>query len=130
MLDACDAFARARLRYLVSKDRVWIACVKGVAAGFCVVIPRAKTASVHAIIVAPEFRRKGVGLALLQAALEGNSDARCEIRASNVASERLFKKAGFAARSLKACVYADGEAAIEFTRKARAKLHASPPAAH
>jgi ribosomal protein S18 acetylase RimI-like enzyme len=127
MLDARDAFTRARLRYLVSKDRVWVARVSGVVAGFCVVVPRSKTASVHAIAVAPSFRRAGVGLKLLLAALGGSQSARCEIRASNFASERLFMKAGFAAQCLQPGVYADGEAAIELKRTAR---QASPPAAH
>jgi len=127
MLDARDAFAGARLRYLVDNGRVWMARINGDAAGFCVVVPRGKTASVHAIVVAPRFRRTGVGLNLLRSALGKCQRARCEIRASNLASERLFIRAGFVANALKAGAYADGEAAIEFTRVTD---QASPPAAH
>jgi ribosomal protein S18 acetylase RimI-like enzyme len=127
LLDARDAFSRKRLRIHLTRGRVWFARVKGVAAGFCVVVPRGSLASVHAIVVAPAFRRAGVGLALLAKALAAGERARCEIRASNLASEGLFNKAGFIARRLRAGVYADGEAAIEFTRHA---VQASPPPAH
>ena len=53
------------------------------------------------VAVLPDFRRCGVGLALLQAlcnALSGQSDAVfLEVRESNTAARRLYEKCGFCA---------------------------------
>jgi ribosomal protein S18 acetylase RimI-like enzyme len=111
-LDAHDAFSRARLRYLLHHSTVLLGFSAGEPAGLCIIVKRGP--SVHAIAVRPEFRRRGVGTLLLKAALKRFAKLRCEIRASNVASEQLFICAGFRFKGIKPNVYADGEAALEF----------------
>ncbi len=111
-LDARDAFSRARLRYLLRHATVLLGFSAGEPAGFCIVSKRGP--SVHAIAVRPEFRRRGVGTLLLKAAIERFAKLRCQIRASNLASEKLFIRAGFRFIGIKPNVYANGEAALEF----------------
>jgi ribosomal protein S18 acetylase RimI-like enzyme len=109
-LEARDAFSRPRLRYLLRHATVLIASCGRATAGFCIVTQRGY---VHAIAVAPQCRRHGVAKTMLASIKRQFEKLRCEIRASNTASEKLFKQAGFSVVGMKPGVYADGEAALE-----------------
>ena len=109
-LDARDAFSRPRLLYLLRHATVLIASCGQAEAGFCIVTRRG---CVHAIAVAAPFRRRGLAKAMLGSIKRRFGKLRCEIRASNVASEMLFKQAGFTVVAMKPDIYADGEAALE-----------------
>lgn len=111
-LEPSDQFTLTALRRKLRMGRVWLARLGGVAVGLCML---ERNGYISAIAVLPELRRRGVGAALLRAAIRAGA-RRCEIRARNIASEALFKQAGFAVTGLKAGRYADGEAALEMER--------------
>ena len=116
-LDPNDAFTRRRLRALLLQGRVLIALAGKAPAGFCIVVPRGSGVSIHAIMVEPGLRRRGIGAHMLQRALVGATTARCEIRAGNVVSEKLFLGAGFTPQSIKPRMYREGEAGIVMVRR-------------
>lgn len=70
------------------------------------------------VAVAPEFRRRGIGRALMDDLLEYASRyavARVllEVRASNVAAIALYESLGFETFNVRARYYSDGEDALE-----------------
>ncbi len=75
---------------------------------------------VHALAVAADARRLGVGAALLHAALaqarrEGLARAQLELRASNGAALALYRRFGFVAVGRRARYYAGSEDALLLT---------------
>ena len=73
---------------------------------------------VHALVVAPELRRRGVGRTLLEAAL-GAPAARAvflEVRPSNVSARAFYGALGFAEVGVRRAYYADGENALLLSR--------------
>ncbi|MBX3272515.1 MAG: GNAT family N-acetyltransferase [Sandaracinaceae bacterium] len=69
-------------------------------------------AEILAIGVAPEARGRGVGRALLEAALEGARAAHLEVRATNTAARALYARCGFVGAGVRRGYYADGEDAL------------------
>jgi ribosomal-protein-alanine acetyltransferase len=60
------------------------------------------------IAVAPEYRRRGVALAMIQRQLkESKGDWFLEVRTSNAAARRLYELAGFVAAGIREHYYSD-----------------------
>lgn len=124
-----DRFDRARLRYFVTKARGFVllatpAQSRCPALGLVVVLQRGQVARLHALGVVPAHRRHGIGTELLGQALRiagkrGAEVALCDTRATNVASQVMLKRAGFAELALVPNFYADGEASLRFSRHPR-----------
>lgn len=107
-----DAFSCSSLRQALGARRIRLALIDGQCAGLCVL---ARNGYINAVAVLPGFRRRGVGAALLRAAIRAGAK-RAEIRAGNTASEAMFLRAGFRVTGLRANRYADGEAALVMAR--------------
>jgi len=124
-----DRFDRPRLSYFIAKARGFVLLAtptrsRTLALGLVVVLQRGQVARVHALGVVPSHRRHGVGTGLLHDALKiavnrGARVARCDTRATNIASQAMVQRAGFAELVLVPAFYADGEASLRFTRQLR-----------
>ena len=74
------------------------------------------------VAVLPQYRRRGVGRALLLAALDGAGARNCaflslEVRVSNLPAIRLYESLGFAAQGTRKSFYRDpAEDAIIYTK--------------
>ena len=77
-----------------------------------------ETVDIHNLAVSGEYRRRGVGLTLLQKVVVealGQSSARVtlEVRKSNLAAQKLYESAGFVATGIRKGYYSDdGEDAL------------------
>ncbi len=75
-------------------------------------------AEIHAVAVRPDARRRGLGRALVAAALDaaaarGVARVFLEVRAGNVAAQRLYLGLGAHPLHVRARYYADGEDAVQ-----------------
>lgn len=73
-----------------------------------------KKGHVVSIAVLDEYRRKGIGNALVEESINGVKVRNCdefylEVRCSNIAAVRLYEKLGFAIRQQLNAYYRDGE---------------------
>jgi len=86
----------------------------GVFAGHAVAWMIAGDLEIMTIAVHPDYRRQGIGGALLAALLasEGHNSAFLEIRESNKAAMRLYQKSGFEIIGRRTAYYRDGEDAL------------------
>lgn len=92
--------------------------------GFIVVHTLYETGHIVNFAVDPEWRRKGVGSALLWAALQHSAERGCsvltlEVRESNVGAQSLYLRFGFEVLGYRARYYGDnGEDALIMTLQA------------
>jgi ribosomal-protein-alanine N-acetyltransferase len=82
----------------------------------------AKKGHLISIAVLPDFRRRGIASALMRDVFKGLVDYSCEdlfleVRMSNVAAVRFYKKLGFTVERKIRRYYADGEDAYAMGRK-------------
>lgn len=109
---------RAELESAAS--RIWIAREgTGEAVGYVAVRLGPGFLHVASIAVAPAWRGRGIGSALLRAACAagaGTERALLEVRASNRAARRFYARHGFVEAGLRPRGYPDGEAAVEMAR--------------
>lgn len=95
--------------------------------GFAVMQFYESRAHLNLLAVAPGFRRRGIGRALLEwlessARTAGTFLLRLEVRAENVAARTFYKRLGFQEVGLKPRYYADREDAVCMTRSLAAAL--------
>ena len=122
-----DHFKRFPETFLVAEDR-------GVIVGYIMcrietgllsfkplgILKRGHTIS---IAVLPEYRRRGIGYALVSKALEamavkyGAKECYLEVRVSNTPAINLYKKLGFEIKKIIKGYYADGEDAYLMVKK-------------
>jgi ribosomal-protein-alanine N-acetyltransferase len=81
-----------------------------------------KKGHIVSVAVLPQYRRKGIGEALITEAMEGMrrySAKQCflEVRITNTPAVDLYKKLGFQVTRTIHCYYADGEDAYVMTKK-------------
>ncbi|MCC7417246.1 MAG: ribosomal protein S18-alanine N-acetyltransferase [Acidobacteria bacterium] len=101
------------LAELEHKGRAYIFLAKddaGKAAGFCSCWRILDELHVNNLAVAPDFRRRGIGSALLQHVLvegarAGAQRATLEVRRSNDVARLLYQRAGFEVRGLRPRYY-------------------------
>ncbi len=98
--------------------RSHLALIDGRAVGYVIYWLLPREIDIHNLAVAPAYRRRGIGRALLQAVI---ADARrqklarvtLEVRKSNEAAQRLYQALGFAAKGMRKGYYSDdGEDAL------------------
>lgn len=104
-----DELARERER---SVGRVLAAEEGGALLGYVVAWVIDDEAEILTIAVDPAARRRGVGRALVEAALSGTARAHLEVRADNAAARALYEGQGFEVVGRRARYYADGEDAL------------------
>lgn len=116
---------RSWRRFLAREDCVWVADADGVL-GAVVVLPRTGSgvARIYSLAVDEQARGRGVGRALIKAALIRAAKAGCarmslEVRPDNDAARALYRKCGFHERGIKPDHYADGTAALIMDRAVR-----------
>ena len=96
-------------RWVENFDRLTVALMGDQFAGYSLWVPEHSHAELCTVHVAPEYRRSGVGMALLEAyatdaAQHGFRQLRLSVRADNPA-KRLYEKAGFLCTGLGAHDY-------------------------
>ncbi|MEM2904321.1 MAG: ribosomal protein S18-alanine N-acetyltransferase [Candidatus Bathyarchaeia archaeon] len=104
------------LAYL-SPDTFLVAEADRRVVGYAVFSMRGRTAHILSLAVHPEWRRKGIGLALLKnvvcsARRSKASSIRLEVRESNLVAQRLYAQAGFSESGRIRAYYEDGEDAV------------------
>ena len=110
-----DAWSPAAVREELTGESRWAVVAAehdGPVVGYAVLQVISETAEVHRVAVAPSFRRKRVGTALLEALLsadwaQGCSEVLLELRADNVAGRRLYERFGFVQLAHRPGYYAD-----------------------
>ena len=95
-----------------SVGRVLAAEQDGALVGYVVAWVIDDEAEILTIAVDPAARRRGVGRALVEAALAGTRRAHLEVRADNGAARGLYEGLGFEVVGRRAGYYADGEDAL------------------
>ena len=93
-------------------SRCWVAEAEERVAAILVVWLILDEAHIATIATHPEFRRRGIGRALLMEALvsireEGTHSAMLEVRASNESAQEMYKSFGFKAVGLRKNYYKD-----------------------
>ena len=85
--------------------------------GYVVVLGVAEVADLQRIVVAPAYRRRGVGSALLGACdLSAHERVVLEVRADNHPALAFYRLHGFAEMSRRRAYYADGTDAVVMQR--------------
>lgn len=119
-----DAYGKETFeRELKNKISYYVtAWVDGMAVGYAGIWKIADEAEVISIAVAPEFRRRGVGQALLEHLVkkcdkEGVAVIWLEVRKSNFDAQRLYTKFGFVSYGIREKYYGDAEDAILMMRQ-------------
>jgi ribosomal-protein-alanine N-acetyltransferase len=106
-----------RGNYVTLEERPGVALVAELddaLAGFAVAALAADIAELESIVVAAEFRRRGIGAALLDAVLawareQGAQRMELEVRASNRAAIALYERADFVRDGVRRGYYRDPE---------------------
>jgi len=120
-----DRVSRRALRnFLRAPHRPIIAAtIDGELGGYALVAlrKRARVARIYSIAVAQRFARRGIGLALLQAAekyarLNHRAALRLEVRYDNAAAIALYEKFGFRQFGQHVDYYADGATALRYEK--------------
>jgi ribosomal-protein-alanine N-acetyltransferase len=113
MLDVGDGVLRRAL---------WVAIVDGNVIGFAAVAVVLDEAELESIAVEDSWRKRGVGRALSEAAIDwvreaGAATLRLEVRAANVGAQALYKSLGLFSSGVRRAYYSDPvEDALLFTR--------------
>ncbi len=91
-------------------SQVWCAEVNGQIAGFIAFRGVDGQYEITNLVVDPGFRRGGIGLQLVQHALEkiASGDVTLEVHSQNVPAISLYEKAGFVRRGVRKQFYKDG----------------------
>jgi ribosomal protein S18 acetylase RimI-like enzyme len=121
-------FGRWTMRALVQRPyaATWIAEEDGKMAGFAIVEwtvrKRETTAYVQTIEVAPEFRRRGLGLGLLSrveesAKLAGAASIWLHVEAENIGAIQLYEALGYGCRGRKDNFYPLGRAGLIYMKR-------------
>lgn len=101
--------------YLTCCNDLLVADISGKVVGYVVTMDVDKfTGKIVSIAVRKEFRRKGIGEALLRKAIErlkakGKIKIALEVRISNIPAQELYKKLGFKIVGTIPGYYSDGE---------------------
>jgi len=102
----------------ISGDYFLVATAAGKVVGYAIgVVEKGRLGHVISLAVRPEWRRRGIGRALLNRLIELMADAGAEaiyleVRKSNTAAIKLYKKLGFKEVCVVHRYYPDGEDAI------------------
>jgi ribosomal-protein-alanine N-acetyltransferase len=117
-----DAWSRTGVRdEIVGPHRQFMVAVDDNAklCGYVAVLGVAEVADLQRIVVAPAYRRRGVGSALLDACdLSAHERVVLEVRADNHPALAFYRRHGFAEISRRRAYYADGTDAIVMQRPA------------
>jgi len=85
--------------------------------GYCVAAQEGSFAHLISLAVLRDYRRRGVGIALIQAVLanlgSGVKELRLEVKQGNADAVRLYRKLGFELVDIIENYYADGSAAVK-----------------
>lgn len=115
-----DAWSRATVHgELTSPLREAVVAVDGTGrvCGYAVVLGIADVADLQRIVVAPAYRRRGVGTALLEACdLAARERTVLEVRADNHAALAFYRRNAFAEILRRRAYYADGADAVVMQR--------------
>ena len=101
--------------------RSFLAEVNGKIIGYVLFWLLPEEADIHNIAVHADFRRQGIGQALLQRVLEqarkrNSSRVTLEVRISNIVAQSLYQSVGFMVRGVRKGYYSDdGEDALVMT---------------
>jgi ribosomal-protein-alanine N-acetyltransferase len=131
-LDEVMAIERTSFRYPWSSrfflEELQVACARSVLAeiegrivGYVLFWLLPSEVDIHNIAVHIDFRRQGIGQALLQRVIEQtrnreSSLVTLEVRVSNTSAQRLYESMGFVAKGLRKRYYSDdGEDALIMT---------------
>jgi [ribosomal protein S18]-alanine N-acetyltransferase len=101
--------------------RSFLAEINGKIAGYVLFWLLPEEVDIHNIAVHSDFRRHGIGQALLQRVLEqarkrNSSRVTLEVRISNIVAQRLYQSVGFMAKGVRKGYYSDdGEDALIMT---------------
>jgi len=100
------------------KDTFFVAQVQPqIVVGYCVAAQEGKSAHVISLGVLREYRRRGIGTALVQALLTNLSprlnEVRLEVKQGNGDAIRLYERLGFELMDLVEGYYTDGSAAVK-----------------
>ena len=129
-----DIYSIELLKFLCSYcfDNSYVFIKNNKVVGYVITCIEGESAHVVSIAVDPDYRRQGVGRALLCTALrllaEGKvSEVFLEVRVSNEPALRLYQGAGFQIFELLRCYYGDGEDGyrLRLRDKTRAKSFCS-----
>ena len=93
-----------------STDKLWVCETDGVIGGFIVWQDILDESELHLIATAPEYRRQGIAVALLEhwlrhAQTAGITRLLLEVRAGNAAAQSLYLKYGFTAVGIRKHYY-------------------------
>jgi ribosomal-protein-alanine N-acetyltransferase len=101
--------------------RSFLAEINGKIVGYVLFWLLPEEVDIHNIAVHRDFRRHGIGQALLQRVLEqarerNSSRVTLEVRISNIIAQRLYESVGFMAKGIRKGYYSDdGEDALVMT---------------
>lgn len=123
-----DVYSEDLLRFLCAYcgEHSYVYIAGGVLAGYAITCIEGDAAHVISIAVAPEYRRRGIGKALLCTAMRllanGKvSEVFLEVRASNAVAQALYKAAGFELTEILKSYYSDGEDGYRLSLRDREK---------
>lgn len=105
------------LRYAISL----VACEGTVMKGFVIGYPSGRMGSVYTLDVHPEYRRQGIGYALIEALEEelkvaGSRRTKLEVAVENPEARSLYRKSGYREAELLKSYYGRGKDAIRMTK--------------
>ncbi|MCY0890931.1 MULTISPECIES: ribosomal protein S18-alanine N-acetyltransferase [Pyrobaculum] len=111
-----DIYSEELLRFLCAYcgEHSFVYINDNVLAGYIITCIEGGVAHVITIAVDPEYRRRGIGKALLCTAMQLLADGKVsevflEVRASNTVAQALYKSAGFEQVEVLRSYYSDGE---------------------
>jgi len=109
----------AFLPYISAKDALAFVAEEEKVIAFILAFREGEEIHIHDLAVAPQYRRKGIGSALLAALISSAGDARrlrLEVRVSNSPARAFYRKHGFKEVAVLPNYYADGEDGILMIR--------------
>lgn len=107
---------------LTARDGFVVASLDGLVVGYVIAVCEGREGSIQSIAVAPSFRRRGVGEALMRAALgrlAGKADSvHLLVAVNNAGAIRLYRRLSFAETGrVSSEYYPDGSDAMEMARR-------------
>jgi [ribosomal protein S18]-alanine N-acetyltransferase len=121
-----ESLSRATAHYREELARPWarglVAVADGRVVGIAVMWVVALEAQILDVAAHPDFRRQGVGRALVRSLIDlarqgGANLLLLEVRASNAPAIALYRSLGFSATRIRARYYTDDEDAVEMTAR-------------